>query len=985
MYKLLKCIAEAKILCTLAHCIINRFFNKKNLSWSNKLLIVATLLPLIHSSVVHSEESYTLFESGQSRPLALSPNGHFLYAVNTPDNRLEILKVHGSHLKSVGSVLVGLEPVALAVADNGDVWVVNHLSDSVSIVDVKHPRRAYVRETLNVGDEPRDIVFAGLPQSKAFITTAARGQNHPNPAPLTEGGVGRADVWVFDVPKFTRKPAHFNKVIRLFTDTPRALAVSADKRFVYAAGFHTGNQTTTIFEELIPNGGLANGGLPAPTTDVLGIEQPETGLIVRFNGEHWVDELGRSWDHRVQFSLPDKDVFVLDANLNSPALIPEGGEISNVGTILYNMAVNPITGAVYVSNTEALNENRFEGHGDQLGIDNTVRGQFVENRITVIKNGQVTPLHLNKHIDYSQCCDPIPNPENSASLALPLGMTVSPDGKYLFVAAFGSSKIGVYNTQQLEDGTFDPYQVPHIEVTGGGPSGVIYDEKRQQLYTFTRFDNGISTIDLKSLSEENHITLYSPEPEHIVEGRRFLYDARFTSSRGDSACASCHVFGDLDSLAWDLGNPDATTITNPGPFATGPFRLLPDGTVAFFNPDFFALKGPMTTQSLRGMANHGPMHWRGDRTGGNDAPSFQPDSGTFDEREAFNQFNPAFDELLGRDQEIPEEDMARFTDFILELTYPPNPIRNLDNSLTPEQAAGRDIFFGEISDGTFNCAGCHVLDRDANKEFGVDKPGFFGTDGRYALVAEPQVLKIPHLRNMYQKVGMFGLPLIPNGVPGDNEFTGDQIRGFGFFHDGSIDTMFRFHGANPFVARPEGALGEFDAGNPGGFPFVPPAHPEAEFLNEVGRLMRRQVEAFSFVFDSNLFPIVGQQVTINSGSSDSEMEFVDLMVERAQQNECDLVGTLRIGFRQFSVLLDGHEYRVSFSREFTIAKETMDFYISKIQRSRRQSSATFTCVPPGSGERIALDRDLDGVYNEQEKLYTKFEKFETLGKLLDKL
>ena len=41
----------------------------------------------------------------------------------------------------------------------------------------------------------------------------------------------------------------------------------------------------------------------------------------------------------------------------------------------------------------------------------------------------------------------------------------------------------------------------------------------------------------------------------------------------------------------------------------------------------------MTTQSLRGMANHGPMHWRGDRTGGNDgARSVQPDSGAFDEQ-----------------------------------------------------------------------------------------------------------------------------------------------------------------------------------------------------------------------------------------------------------------------------------------------------------------------------------------------------------------
>ena len=61
------------------------------------------------------------------------------------------------------------------------------------------------------------------------------------------------------------------------------------------------------------------------------------------------------------------------------------------------------------------------------------------------------------------------------------------------------------------------------------------------------------------------------------------------------------------------------------------------------------MKGPMTTQSLRGMANHGPMHWRGDRTGGNDRdPSAQPDSGTFDEDAAFKKFNVGVPGLLGR-------------------------------------------------------------------------------------------------------------------------------------------------------------------------------------------------------------------------------------------------------------------------------------------------------------------------------------------------
>ena len=87
------------------------------------------------------------------------------------------------------------------------------------------------------------------------------------------------------------------------------------------------------------------------------------------------------------------------------------------------------------------------------------------------------------------------------------------------------------------------------------------------------------------------------------------------------------------------------------------------------------MKGPMTTQSLRGMANHGPMHWRGDRTGGNDASSSQPDSGAFDEDAGFKKFNGAFVGLLGRTTQLTPSEMQAFTDFILQVTYPPNPVR----------------------------------------------------------------------------------------------------------------------------------------------------------------------------------------------------------------------------------------------------------------------------------------------------------------------
>src|SRR5437762_4680341 len=80
--------------------------------------------------------SFTTFESGQVRPLALAPDGTRLFAVDTPDGRLEIFDVDAGGLVHRASVPVGVEPVAVAARSNAEVWVVNHLSDSVSIIDV---------------------------------------------------------------------------------------------------------------------------------------------------------------------------------------------------------------------------------------------------------------------------------------------------------------------------------------------------------------------------------------------------------------------------------------------------------------------------------------------------------------------------------------------------------------------------------------------------------------------------------------------------------------------------------------------------------------------------------------------------------------------------------------------------------------------------------------------------------------------------------
>ncbi|HVR96724.1 MAG TPA: SMP-30/gluconolactonase/LRE family protein, partial [Thermoanaerobaculia bacterium] len=253
---------------------------------------------------------FTLFESGQVRPLALSPSGKFLFATNTPDNRLEVFRIQNNDLERRASIPVGLEPVAVAVRNEEEIWVVNHLSDSVSVVKLSQDgHKGRVVRTLLVGDEPRDIVFGGARRDRAFITTAHRGQNVPYDPQLTTPGVGRADVWVFDADglgvTLTGTPL---TIVTLFSDTPRALAVSPDGGKVYAAAFHSGNRTTAIHEVFVPNGGQAAGGVPGPDTNVEGVPRPEVGIIVKFNGLHWVDELNRVWDDKLRFSLPDKDV-----------------------------------------------------------------------------------------------------------------------------------------------------------------------------------------------------------------------------------------------------------------------------------------------------------------------------------------------------------------------------------------------------------------------------------------------------------------------------------------------------------------------------------------------------------------------------------------------------------------------------------------------------------------------------------------------------
>ena len=174
------------------------------------------------------------------------------------------------------------------------------------------------------------------------------------------------------------------------------------------------------------------------------------------------DELGRNWTNAVRFNLPDQRR--LRASTPSPTRRRDGrpgGEFAHVGTVLFNMVVNPAEPArVYVSNTEARNEVRFEGPGILGGT--TVRGHLHEARITVIDGASVLPRHLNKHINYAVVPEPAGRQGRRASPRRSTWRSRS-DGTTLYVAAFGSSAVGVFDTGAAARTTrFVPDAADHI-------------------------------------------------------------------------------------------------------------------------------------------------------------------------------------------------------------------------------------------------------------------------------------------------------------------------------------------------------------------------------------------------------------------------------------------------------------------------------------------------------------------------------------------
>ncbi len=808
------------------------------------LAVLSIAVAAVHNVLMSYGSSFTNFESHQIDPIEISSDGARLFAVNTPDNRLTVYSITPQGLSIEREIPVGLDPVAVRQRTPDEVWVVNHLSDDVSIVDLA---TGNVRRTLRVGDEPTDVVFAG-DDGRAFVCVSQEDA-----------------VKIYDPDDLLAPPV----VVPIFGSDPRALATNRERTKVYVAIFEGGNRTSILSENEV----VAGGGPPPadPPKKASLPDPPDVGLIIEWTGAHWIDEIGtKNWETFVPipYTLPDNDVVELDANAANPA--PR--YFTDVGALNFNLTVNPATGVVYVANTEAENLTRFEPN---------LIGRFVQNRVTIVDPagaGTVTPVHLNPHINYA---DSVGNAgERALSLSQPNGGDWDSVGTSLYVAAVGSGKIAVVDQAGA---------VTARAAVGDGPTAVEVDDARGRLYVLNRFTNTVAILDKASLAASGEVSLgFQPEPAAVTEGRRFLYGAEALSAHGDLGCASCHAFANFDNLAWDLGNP------------LGDMAPAPQGGI----PPFHPMKGPMTTQSLRGLAGTEPFHWRGDRAD-------------------FNRFNPAFRSLMGAPDTLSATDMQKYTDFIMTVVYPPNPNQNLDRTYPtaplgqPSAERGRFEFVTNPHDGGLRCQDCHQS--QPNNEFFEVAPGMLGILIPGPALQESQAFKVPHLRNMYEKTGFADAP-------------GAQKRGFGFVHDGNVDDLLDFLRAPVF---------QFPGGDP----------------------QRRDVEAFLHAFDTGMAPAVGYQVTVDAVNKNVPIVVarIDTLMDQADAGNIDLVVKGIVGgIPRGYLYAGGGLFESDREREGTIAEAAL--------RASAGAGAelTYTGVPPGNGPRIGIDRDGDTFRDREE-------------------
>jgi hypothetical protein len=328
--------------------------------------------------------------------------------------------------------------------------------------------------------------------------------------------------------------------------------------------------------------------------------------------------------------------------------------------------------------------------------------------------------------------------------------------------------------------------------------------------------------------------------------------------------------------------------------------------------------------------------------------------------------------LQGDDVMLTPAEMQEFEDFLATISYPPNPFRNFDNTLPTSlplpghyttgrfAPAGQPLPNGNAATGlalyrppnrldnnAFDCVTCHTLPTGMGTDYrilgGSFQPIAPGPNGErhHMLVSLDGTTnvstKVPHLRNIYEKTG-FNLTQTLN------------TAGFGYLHDGSVDSIERFLAEPVFSVTSDQMIADLVAFM---LAFSGSDLPQGSTNPSLGE------PPGTASLDTHA--AVGKQLTLRAPATPAEQAWITQVISFAVQNKVGLV----VKGRQLG-LHRGYSY-VPASGTFQSDRAAQTVAPSTLWSiAAAGSELSFTVVPRASQTRIGIDRDLDGVFDRDE-------------------
>jgi len=671
------------------------------------VLIVLAVLSQLELTAAPTKLGYPSFLSPHARPILVHEGRVFV--VNTPSDTVDVIDAKSR--KITRRIDVGIDPVSLAIRPDGrELWVANHVSDSVSVIDINPKSRTYLRVVDTVQDfdlrtkatrfdEPVGIAFAS--NEKAYVALSS------------ENKIAIVDV------RSRKVKRHLN----ITAQDPRAIVVRNGK--LYVIPFESNNKTQL------------SGGYKID------------GKLVTFNAhEHSIANnnvlsLGHKTDIVKHPRVPDRDLYVFDTRTDQ--LITT---VNTLGSLLYGLTIDS-EGTVFIAQTDARNDVNGRAGTKKHGMVEMQNRAFL-NQITSVgfKGGKAEEP---KFIDL----EPLPphHPKPGQALATPFAIQISDDDSTLFVSAAGSDKLF----------TVDPVNgvvLGRIAV-GAVPRGIALENsaegKASRAWVFNAVANTISVIDVSdptSLRIAGFVSLYDPTHRQFKLGRTWFNDADASSTRTFS-CASCHPDGHTDQLLWVLKTPIVTGGNQIMPRTTMPVRGLRDTAPFHWDGVLGDPYGGINSANIRKSVE----------------PTADPDDQTTSTRHLVDVSMAEILMAHGDDMVNDEGKAGGFTaaerddmaKFLLHITYPPAQRRAYDNELSERAQKGFELFHitGDVggTPGANLCGNCHRMPFWVSSNTpgsGMDAPTFRGAYDRFLILPQGRlnIIDFP----FYRRVAEQGIP-----------------------------------------------------------------------------------------------------------------------------------------------------------------------------------------------------------------------------------